>query len=205
MSVELEEQRRDVEDCLRAGVVPEYVRLMEAGNDSRFASMLALRRPPGTGGTDRAFQAGCTGNHNLGNLPEFLRRRVVNTAKAAGICVGGRVYMPSLADKRGAADPMAWIADGSELLEACRAKNRDCDFGAGNKQVVRGPPPEDVPLAEDLVQENMQEYLMRDPGRAKNLPELREEIIEKHGAPAAKKHGDKIKRERQRVKQETGK
>lgn len=157
-----------------------------------FAEIVSSRKAPGTLLTDQFLWSGRCNNHGIEG-PDWLRKKTIDAAKKGGVSIAGKIYMPRLADKRGPADPNAWVGDNSELLAVCRRQNRDCELGHKAREVE---PAADVPLAEDLVQETMQEYLQRDPGRATNLPELREEIIETHGAPANKKALSGKKRKR---------
>ena len=147
------------------------------------ADIIGSRKAPGTRLTDQFFWSGRCNNHGIEG-PDWLRTRTIDAAKKAGVSIAGKVYMPTLADKRGPGDPSAWVGDTGELLAVCRRQNRDCELGYKAREVEPAP---DIPLADDIVQETMQEYLQRDPGRARNLNELREEIVEKHGAPAAAK------------------
>lgn len=145
-----------------------------------FSSILSSRRPPGTMLTDQYLWHGRANNHGIEG-PDWLRAKTINRAKKAGVSIAGKVYMPTFG---GPESPDAWVGDTHELLTVCKKQNRDCGTWHKAREVEPAP---DVDLAEDLVQETMNEYLQRDPGRAKNLPELREEIVEKHGAPANKK------------------
>lgn len=149
----------------------------EAAN---MADILSSRHAPGTMLTDQYLWHGRANNHGIEG-PDWLRAKTINRAKKAGISIAGKVYMPTFG---GPESPDAWIGDTHDLLTVCKKQNRDCGTWHKAHQVE---PAADVPLAEDIVQETMQEYLQRDPGRAANLPELREEIVEKHGAPANKK------------------
>lgn len=147
-----------------------------------FAQIVASRRPPGTQATDQFLWAGRCNNHGIEG-PDWLRKKTIDRAKRAGISIAGKVYFPTFG---GPESPEAWVSDTSDIRQMCKKQNRPCDaLGIKAREVE---PTADVPLAEDLVQETMQEYLQRDPGRAKDLGGLREEIVEKHGAAAPKKH-----------------
>lgn len=94
-------------------------------------------------------------------------------------------YLPELAQYRG--DPRAVVnrSEGRGYI-ARRAE----ELGVGCEGAVKASgsqpiadPMEDAPaLAEDLVQEAMAEHIAVDPSRSENLPELREEVIDKHGS-----------------------
>lgn len=126
-----------------------------------------------------------------------LRRRYLAKARAAGVSTDGKVYVGALADSPG--DPRAWVdnvGDQKKLLEE-RGWNSDGDVKVKAPDVAPPPP---VRLAEDLIQDRLEiELEKRYPDaqngkvvkiKKKELAELREAIIEKHGAPARGKLGN---------------
>lgn len=119
-----------------------------------------------------------------------VRRKYLAQAKKAGVNTDGKVYFSSLAAFPG--DPRAWADSKGEqvrLLEE-RGWSADGDVKVKGKEYVPTPA---VRLADDLVEERMERELeQRYPDatggktvriKKKELAELRESIIEKHGAP----------------------
>jgi hypothetical protein len=112
----------DIEVASRE-VQAHYIKMIKEGQTERFAAMAALQQPPGTKGTDRAFQQGRLDGNWLDSLPPRMAKRMVREAKAAGISIAGKYYMSGLADKRGHCDPSAWISDTSDIREVAKARN----------------------------------------------------------------------------------
>lgn len=162
---------------------PPLTAAEKAADAKRFAEMVETRQAPGLNGTDRAFLEGDVINHGLSNQAPFMREQMVLQAKKAGINITGKVYKSSLADQRGAADPMAWVGGVDDVLTACKAKNLNCR-GSVNHRAREMPPKADVPLAENLIREQAAEYVQKDPSWKDKPGELRQMIIEKHGAPS---------------------
>lgn len=159
-------------------VQSRYVALRQSGQSHNMAEMLATRTPTGTRGTDRAFMQGRMHNSGLGD--NFIDRRIYERARRAGISTGGKVYMASLGGKLGSANPEAWVSSRDDVIAVCKKRG----FGYDNVPAPEAPPRVQCRLAEDIVQETMQERLKENPGLATNLPALRHEIIEKHGQKA---------------------
>lgn len=91
--------------------------------------------------TDTSLQLGD------GFATDYVRRMAYARAKAAGISTAGKIYMPSLADTRGHADPDAWIPHSdfrSRVADVCRERGHSCN-GTVN---VASPEPESDPLYE---------------------------------------------------------
>lgn len=158
-----------------------------------FGEMCQNGTPPASMGTDRAFLQGRQDNHGLGDLPKWMQDSVLAKAKAAGIDISGKVYSPGFSrrGKGGGSDPMAWVSDTHDMLSRAKKLNLNIS-GVVNYQGEEMPPPPDVPLSEKLIKANMQEYIAKEPEKARDLRELREEVIHKHGAPARKKATKKV-------------
>jgi hypothetical protein len=97
--------------------------MIKDGQTERWAVMAALQAPPGTRGTDRAFQQGRLDGNWLDSLPPRTAKRMVREAKAAGIDISGKYYMGGLADKRGHCDPEAWVGDISDVKTVAKKRN----------------------------------------------------------------------------------
>lgn len=186
-------------DCAARGCAAEFDRLVSLGNTPQFAASLALRSPPGATGTERALFEGHSINHGFTDEPVWLQEAIIRQAHEAGISTHGKVYKQQLADGRGAATPEAWVSDISDVREAFRRrKHLNCDGGFRWKGEDADPVP-DVPLAESSIQEFAQEYIAQDPNWRNKPQELREMIVETHGAPA-RGRGPKVKIKKNRDK-----
>lgn len=155
-------------------------------NEQRFLDMTRSKIAPGTGGTDRAFLQGHVLNHNLQDMPVWMQQNYVTRARKAGINITGKVYKSGLADKRGPADPRAWVSDLNDVRHVCEDRSLYCE-GSFHHTPEQPPPTPDCPLADSAIAECAMDYLAEDPSWALKPQELKEMIVEKHGAPAAYK------------------
>lgn len=159
----------------------KYVSESVATDPNRLVEMLATQTPPGTKGTDRAFMED---RHDpVPGAPEWLVKEVLKTAKKAGINTSGKTYKGFLADSRGHADPEAWVSGIDDVKRVARKRNKNLT-GAVEHRAVELPPEPDIRLAEDIVQRKMRQYIAKDRKWAKKPGELRDMVIEKHGAKA---------------------
>lgn len=113
--------------------------------------------------------------------PEFLQQ-IIEGAKAKGYNPNPNdVYLQSVAREDG--DPDAFIsqADGlSKVRKVCEQRGLYCEeAGTVRKEVA---PPKPIALADDLVAEKVAEYKSNPEFAGKPDGELREFVIEKHGA-----------------------
>lgn len=119
-----------------------------------------------------------------------VRNSYLAKAKAAGVSTDGKVYFSALADSPG--DPRAWVdskADQVKLLQE-RGWAADGDVKVKGREVA---PRESPRLAEDLVEDHVERELERRYPDAENgrrvkikkreLAEIREAVIDKHGRP----------------------
>lgn len=145
--------------------------------------------------TDREFYEGMgTLEQQFKNDPEGLKQTVA-AARAQGYEPHYTdFYMGNLADRTG--DPKAFIQSSGgrgDIKRRCLEKGVTCE---GSVSVTpaeigyRPPPKKDVRLAEDLIAEEMVTRVLSNPDlgyqckeNPKKLAELREEVIETHGAP----------------------
>lgn len=120
-----------------------------------------------------------------------VRNRYLARARAAGVNTDGKVYCSSLADFPG--DPRAWVDSTGEQKRLLEERG----WNATGDITVKAPdaaPPPPVRLAEDLVEERLSRKLEEMYPDAENgkvvkikkkvIERLRNDIIEKHGAPA---------------------
>lgn len=161
--------------CARPEVQAHYRKMIADGQASRFAEMCALRIPPGTKGSDRAFLEGRQNNQQLDTLPKLQAQYMVREAKKAGINISGKYYCAGIADKRGWRDPAAWVTSNDDVLNVAK-KRRMSVSGSVNYD----PGPMDkkpVVLSESIIKDEMRKELKANPRADKR--ELREKIIEK--------------------------
>lgn len=158
-------------------VQSRYESLRREGQEHTFATVCVSRQSPTTRGLDRSFVQGRNG-YDDGLNDSQIRERYYAAARKAGISTSGKFYVHGLADHQ--CDPNGWVSSLDEVRAKCVASGKSCE-GAVNYQAPEGKPQRGVRLAEHIVQEKMQIALAQNPGKAKDLRGLREEVIEKHG------------------------
>ena len=164
---------------LRAGpeVVQFYVKLLSQGQTQRWAEMCALQQPPGLKGTDRAYMQGRLNNQQLDNMAPVQAQNLLAQARRAGINVNGKYYAGGLADKRGAADPAAWVDSVADVKKVAEMRNLTVE-GAVQHQGRPQPRPH-VPLSERATRQMMQRERADHPNM--KVGELRELVVAKYG------------------------
>lgn len=155
-----------------------YERLLSEGYSHRWAEMCALQQPPGVSGTDRAYMEGRLNNQQLDRMPPDHARNVVTLAKRAGINVSGKYYAAGLADRRGPADPGAWVDSTADVKRVAMERNLNVT-GAVSHKAIPAPPPKPKPLSERLTREMMRAERRNHPGMKRG--ELREYVVSKYG------------------------
>ena len=151
--------------------------------ESRMDEVLKSRRMPSIR-TDAQFLA------NHGTLDKQFAgdnrqlKAVTDTAKSLGYNPNPNdTYIPTLARFPG--DPLAFVPAGSpksHIKKVCEATDRACE-GDVTVNRPRKDPAKTVRLGEDLVQEEAEQLIMRNPEEAlKPKEQLRNEILDKHGA-----------------------
>ena len=162
-----------------SGAVQEhYRRMIQNGVTPRAAEMFALQQPPGVRGTDRALMQNRLNNEQFDSMPPDQARQLIATAKGAGISVAGKYYCSGLADKRGPADPAAWIDSVHDVKRVAAERNYSVS-GAVEHRGRPMPRPKNTPLSDRLVREMMRVEKKRKPTMKKG--ELREYVIQKYG------------------------
>ena len=168
-------------ECKRLGCVEFFDQLIEEGNNSGFAAMLAQRRPSGTKGTDRAFLEGS--HHAMDKVGRYSRDRMLKMAKKAGISTQGKVYKGGIGRPD---DPMAWVSGRDDVLAACKAKGLTCSGSVNYKAPEKQP--KRKALADDIRDGFVGNILATEPRtleKVKKNPrainEVRERVIERHG------------------------
>jgi len=169
-------------DLTKLGV---YLHLRDQGVEHRWASMTACRRGAMMTRSDRAFNQHY--RQNMENMAGTFQDQVFEQARAAGISTQGKYYVSGLGRYD---DPGAWVSTTDDVLTVCRERNYTATGGVAYGGHDTGPP-DPIPLADDLIQESIQEELARDPALAERYrkapqkirPELRERVIAKYGQP----------------------
>lgn len=152
-----------------------YEQLRDQGQSHAIADVCAHRHPPGTGKTDRAFQQRIMEDPVPHIKGDKWKEQYIREAKAAGISTDGKRYLTRLADKRGAADPEAWVSDIEDVKRVARKRNMNMPDHGIHGHIVHTP---DTPLAEDIIARHMKEELAVKPKADQR--ELREKIIDQH-------------------------
>lgn len=169
------------EDCAREGVEPEYDRLLSEGHEPGFAAMLALKQAPVYSGSDRGFLEGDLLGHGIKEFPLWMQEDMVAKARQAGVSVSGKVYKSQLASYPG--DPRAWVGSRDDVKDVCNERNMLCDGKLTRNGHTPDPTP-DVPLSEKSIQSLSKEYIAENPDWARKPEELRDKVINTHGAAA---------------------
>lgn len=120
-------------------VQDHFKKVLAMGYGERWAAMVALQQPPGTKGTDRAFQEGRLAGNQWDELPARQAKKMIREAKAAGINITGKQYVSGLANKLGHCDPMAWVSDLSDVRRVAKARNLNVS-GLVNVTAAELPP-----------------------------------------------------------------
>jgi len=179
--------------------------VLDNGTSLNLAIMFATGQGPHLS-TDDTFFAGWTGSggKQFENANRTTREGYMEEAKRAGVSTQGKVYMHGLAEYPG--DPRAWIGTKGEAVKILEEKGWGCDR-LGVKARTDVAPPPDIPLADDLVQELVGQKIVTEEIDRRTLTpsklmEMREEVIEKHGAkkPPPTTFKRKPKRKKARAK-----
>lgn len=161
-----------------ADVAHLYAKLMSAGYGHKWAEMCALQQPPGASGTDRGYMEGRLNNQQLDRMPAHQARGVVQMARQAGINISGKYYAAGLADKRGPADPAAWVDSTADVKRVAMDRNLNVS-GAVKHTAVPLPRPKAKPLSERLTKEMMRVERANHPSMKSG--DLRELVVAKYG------------------------
>lgn len=161
--------------------VAMYEKLLSEGYGHKWAEMCALQQPPGVRQTDRAFMQGRLNQQWLDDMPTDHAQHILGEAKRAGISTSGKFYMSGLSDKRGPADPDAWVDSVGDVKRVAEKKNLTVR-GVIDRDGEPVPPPPTKRLSDRLTKEMMKHERRIDP-KAKEMKagELREKVQHKYG------------------------
>lgn len=143
----------------RPDIQHRYVDLRLAGESHSFAEILATRSFPGIK-TDAVFNEGKFSGQSTGECRPhgtWLRQQ----AEAAGVSTSGKWYCSGLASFPG--DPTAWVDSRGDVLRIAREKNMTVK-GYVEHQGYEVDPGEDIDIAEDIIEDGVQDALRMDPG-----------------------------------------
>jgi hypothetical protein len=118
-----------------------------------FQEMLRSQKPPIIKGTDsKNFQ----GLNPFPNMPEFMRQHYLKEARKAGVEPNGKIYKMGLVrpEYAGKFDPEALVDSTSQVKGTLERRGWGCE---GMVEVAPTPldtPPEQVDVADDLVEEH---------------------------------------------------
>lgn len=144
---------RDLETQVR------YWDMRLSGESHKMAELLAVGKFP-------AFKSDATFNAGRANGAQFettpgLGDYYRGIAEAAGVSTTGRYYSAGLADFPG--DPTAWVADRADVLRVAKDKgykvSGDVEYDPGERE-----PMPDVAVAPEIVAEQVDAYMAKDPG-----------------------------------------
>lgn len=158
--------------------LPEGLLEKWAGN---FAEIVRTRKGPGLKTENNFFAGRGTLAEQFKDDPGFLER-IVSRARAKGFEPNpNSVYFESVANDDGDPDAFVTQAEGlGKLRKVCEKRGLYCEELGTQKFDVA--PSQNVRLAEDLVQEQMAKYRQTPEHEKTSDAELREFVIETHGA-----------------------
>lgn len=133
-----------------ASVQAHYIAMIEDGQTPMFAEMCALRQPPGSNQSDRAFLQGRQNGEWLDKLPKRQAERMLGMAREAGVNPSGKYYFGGIADKRGPGDPKAWITDAGDVKRVAEERGFDVT-GAVNHKAGGRPLEKKTKIAKDIL------------------------------------------------------
>lgn len=145
------------------GIQAEYERLRADGVGHNLANMFAHQTPP-RGKDNTSWLAANSRAIGGGDLAPPVRQHHEAMAKAAGVNIEGKVYMPGLARQNMPGDPKAWVSDHSEFKK--RLEDRGDGWSDGTQSVRARDdfaPTPDIEVAPDLVEERACQMIENNP------------------------------------------
>ena len=136
-----------------------YVRMRESGESHNMAEMLACRAFPNLR-TDVAFWMGRVNGNQFEDTPG-LGNTYRQVAESRGQSTTGKYYQSGLARFPG--DPEAWVTGRGDVERVLRSRGWGCE-GIVNITAEDRPPIPDIPIAQDIVDREVEEIMAKDPG-----------------------------------------
>lgn len=140
-----------------------YEEMVAQGTSPTLAEMFAFQKPP-RGKDNTSWLAANSKAISGGDLAPPVRQHHEAMARAAGVNIEGKVYMPGLARQNVPGDPLAWVTDHSEFKRKLEARG---DGWSDGTQSVKArddlPPPPMTDVAPDLVEERACQMIEQNP------------------------------------------
>jgi hypothetical protein len=156
-----------------------YDQMRVEGLSHNLAEMFALQAPPQIAGTDSVFLEGhCNGSQFDGQ--EWIGDMYQDEATKAGVNTKGKVYLGGLARYPG--DPEAWVTSRGDVKRVCEERGWGCDGAVKVKAREALGPPEEVGLADDIVDNKVVEIMEHVPERERpyvDVRDLKEQVKDK--------------------------
>jgi hypothetical protein len=148
----------------------KYEQMRLEGQSHNIAEMLATRSFPGVK-TDAIFNEGKFSGDSwmVGPEQQWLRNR----AETAGVSTTGKWYCRGLADFPG--DPTAWVDGRGDVMRIAAEKNMTV-HGYVEQQGHEVDPGGDVPIADELISDEVQDILDAHPGASPEA--VRDEVYQ---------------------------
>src|SRR5574338_1207736 len=174
------------DDCL--GDVPKgmthlYLRSrLVLKNGHRFALMFITGQAPRLK-TNTTFLAEYGDNGKQFEGQEYAGDEYRRIAESHGVDPTGKIYYSQLAEFPG--DPRAWVSDRDEILRKAELKGWGAsEDGSVKVKAMDRPPPAEIPIAPDIVEERLIDHFMDHPEpegvRPRDIEDAREKIMETH-------------------------
>ena len=159
------------------GVRSHYASMIAEGQTEQWALMCALRQPPGTKGSDRAFMEGRNNNEWMSSLPPAQAARMVREARALGINTSGKFYMGGIADRRGHLDPEAWVSSVDDVKRV--AVKRDLEVHGAVEYTPPQKEHKKVDIAPDILRDQVRKERKKNPKLSKGeaTEKVKERIV----------------------------
>lgn len=177
-----------VKACGRDAVM-RFVEMVQKGESVRMAAMLATHKPPGKGFDDQVYQKNRKSLlEQFDNSPEVLRAWNAQYRKETGEdippdAVVFREFAQRIGDSRCVLTHKNSMDDIKKYL---RERNVQVEGSFDMESQPEAPVVQEVRLADDLVEQCVDEYIAEDPELAhEDRNELREMVIDKHSHPMA--------------------
>lgn len=160
--------------------------MVKQGNSISMAHMLASQKTPLLNGNINS-EFGKSMRSKMESMSPAHRKLIMDRAKRAGVKnIDGKYLLPGLRPE----NPEAWVTGVDEAAETFK-RNKLNSAGVVNVTCDIDPtPPKQIRLAPDITNRIAQEKISQDPKlqeaitkNPKKLTELKEQVIEEHGAP----------------------
>ena len=160
-----------------------YEAMRANGESHNMAKLLALRQAPSSVTDRELFLGHCNGSQFSADTHsgDVYKRK----AERAGVSTTGKVYLSSLALEPG--DPKAWVNGRGDIKRLCEERNFNCEGIVKHKATVEKRP--SVPLAQNIVDEHVNQIIADDPGKATKRKQVEREVRERHTPHWHKKAG----------------